>query len=112
MKTSIIYILHFSGNLSHARHYLGSTNDLESRVTEHRRGSTAKIVDAAKKAGLEFSAHFVQFGNRKVERQLKRRRNHRRLCPLCATDRKAEYKKRNTKRKEANATKHASTCTH
>jgi len=105
MKTSIIYILHFSANLSHARHYLGSTNDLEDRVTEHRKGGTAKIVDAARKAGLEFSAHFVRLGDRKIERELKRRRNHKRLCPLCGADRKAEYQKRNSKRKERYDTK-------
>lgn len=35
--TSLVYLLHFEQKICHAHHYIGSTNDLERRLKEHRR---------------------------------------------------------------------------
>ena len=34
---SLIYLIHFNHNYQHTRHYIGSTNNLERRLKEHRR---------------------------------------------------------------------------
>ena len=34
---SLVYLLHFESLYQHTRHYIGSTNDLERRLQEHRR---------------------------------------------------------------------------
>lgn len=34
---SLVYLLHFEQPYQHTRHYIGSTNDLERRLQEHRR---------------------------------------------------------------------------
>lgn len=34
---SLVYLLHFEQQYQHVRHYIGSTNDLERRLQEHRR---------------------------------------------------------------------------
>lgn len=34
---SLVYLIHFDQMYQHTRHYIGSTNDLERRLQEHRR---------------------------------------------------------------------------
>jgi predicted GIY-YIG superfamily endonuclease len=36
MKTSVVYLLHFHVPYKHARHYLGSTDDLTKRLNQHK----------------------------------------------------------------------------
>lgn len=83
MTTDTIYILHFEPPLAHARHYLGSTRDVPSRVAYHRAGRGSPLVRAAVDAGCEVIVSRTLHGSRDDEARLKRQHNTPRLCPLC-----------------------------
>ena len=70
--TSTVYLLHFDRPLAHARHYLGSTANLDTRLME--------VVTAL---GIGFQLARTWAGGRPEERRLKRRKNSPRLCPIC-----------------------------
>lgn len=78
-----VYLLHFSQSFHHARHYLGCTDNLEARLTRHRQGRGARLIEAITEAGLEFQVARTWNGGRALERQLKRQKNAPRLCPIC-----------------------------
>lgn len=79
-----VYLLHFDTPLKHARHYLGWSIDVESRLKHHLKGTGAKIVAAAVRAGIKVSLvrQWVD-KDRNFERQLKNQNNSPRLCPVC-----------------------------
>jgi predicted GIY-YIG superfamily endonuclease len=88
----IVYLLHFEqeiGNaaLAHAkaRHYLGSTQDLEKRIEEHKSGtSNCSIVRAFRKRGIRFCVAITWNVGRDFEKYLKKsQKNSLKLCPIC-----------------------------
>jgi len=82
----MVYLIHFSRKLKHARHYLGETGDLNGRMERHRRGDGAKILRAAVKAGISFTVARKWSGrgvNRDFERKLKNTQS-KLLCPICS----------------------------
>lgn len=81
----MVYLIHLDKKLSHAQHYIGYTDDnLDSRMERHRRGDGAKLLRAANRAGITWTVvRTWPDGNRSLERQLKRRKNAWRLCPIC-----------------------------
>ncbi len=79
----IIYLLHFHRPLHHARHYLGIATDLGARLEEHARGTGARIMAVLKERGIGWTLARTWCGTRKDEKQLKRRRDMPRVCPLC-----------------------------
>lgn len=81
----MIYILHFSRPLFHARHYIGYTgfDDLEIRMKRHLSGRGAKIMKAAVEAGITFEIAAILPGDRTEERRLHRLNNTAKICPLC-----------------------------
>ena len=82
MKTSIVYLLHFYLPYKHARHYLGSTDDLTARLHQHATGRGARLLAVASAAGIHWTLVRAWPGDRTRERKLKN--HHRRaLCPLC-----------------------------
>src|SRR3712207_5002319 len=82
MKTSVVYLIHFFAPYGHARHYLGSTADLDARLAEHQRGAGARLMEVVSQAGINWTLVRAWPGDRKRERQLKN--YHRRaLWPLC-----------------------------
>ena len=85
-----VYLLHFDAPLGDpskahgaAQHYIGYTDDLEARLEAHRRGNGAAIMAAVSRAGIGWHLARTWEGGRDLERQLKRRKNARFLCPLC-----------------------------
>ena len=83
---SVVYLLHFSQpiNPNHpCRHYLGTADDLDARIAEHRAGTGARLTQVAKERGITFVIARTWEGGRKLERQLKRRHAGPRLCPIC-----------------------------
>jgi hypothetical protein len=74
-----------------ARHYLGWTSDLPTRVASHTantrpmpgNGTVARIVAHVQRSGIGFRVARTWVGDRHLERRLKNRRNAPRLCPLC-----------------------------
>ena len=80
---SVVYLLHFERPYHHARHYLGSTHDLETRLQQHRTGQGATLMRVITQAGIPWTVARVWQGNRTLERAFKLRKNAPRLCPLC-----------------------------
>jgi predicted GIY-YIG superfamily endonuclease len=82
-----IYLLHFSAPIAPGRHtcqhYLGSAEDLAVRLAQHRAGSGARLCAVALERGIDFKLARTWSGDRKLEKQLKRRHASNRLCPVC-----------------------------
>jgi predicted GIY-YIG superfamily endonuclease len=80
----MVYLLHFNRKLHHAGHYLGATANLDRRIRQHRGGtSSACLMRAIYKAGIGFELVRTWTGDFELERQLKRRKNNSKLCPIC-----------------------------
>ena len=78
-----VYLLHFETKLAHAQHYLGSTDDLENRLACHRKGNGARLMAVVTALGITWRLARTWPGDRALERRLKRRKEGRRLCPIC-----------------------------
>lgn len=79
-----VYLLHFEHKHYHAQHYMGSTEDLEERISTHRKGNGARLVQVFCEHGIDFVvARTWANGDRDLERALKRQKNGPRLCPIC-----------------------------
>ena len=83
-ETNIVYLIHFSEPYQHARHYLGSTFDLEMRMQQHAAGQGARLMEVVTDAGIDWEVVRTWEGDRKLERQLKDRHNAALLCPTCS----------------------------
>jgi predicted GIY-YIG superfamily endonuclease len=78
-----VYLLHFEVPYRHAQHYLGWTEDLPTRLKDHRRGRGARLMEVITAAGIRFTLARTWPGTRALERRLKNRGGHARLCPIC-----------------------------
>lgn len=85
-----VYLLHFDDPLSHARHYLGSANQLLKRLTDHAAGDGARITQVLHERGLAWQLCRVWIPrtpekgeHRKLESILKNQHNGPRYCPIC-----------------------------
>ncbi len=106
MVESLVYLIHLDTPLAHARHYLGTTEELHERVKQHlattwkrydepqigddgRRhlgeatGSGATFLGAVNAAGIQWKVVRTWKGGRKEERALKRANHNPRFCPIC-----------------------------
>lgn len=84
-----VYLLHFTQPISPdhtAQHYMGYTDDLLRRIQEHRAGRGSRLCEVAQERGIGFVLVRTWPGDRRRERQLKRRKEGPRLCPLCKGD--------------------------
>ncbi len=85
-----VYLIHLDRPLAHARHYLGSTDDLERRLHEHEQGNGSRTLAAVARAGIPWrlarTKSWPQLlpGDRTWERRLHKYKKSRRLCPLCS----------------------------
>ena len=79
-----VYLLHFSRPYHHARHYLGSTHDLDARLADHQAGRGARLLEVVVAVGISFEVARTWPGGRKEERRLKRRKASPRMCPICS----------------------------
>jgi len=78
-----IYLLHFDRPYKHAKHYLGYTDDLESRLERHRAGNGARLVEVITQAGIGFVVARTWEGDKHLERKLKNRGSSVRFCLIC-----------------------------
>lgn len=81
-----VYLIHISGKVAHAQHYIGYTTDVQRRYREHNNCTKAAspLLVAAKAMGHTLTlARVWPEGDRKLERQLKNRKKARCMCPLC-----------------------------
>lgn len=84
----VIYLLHFHQPISErhtTQHYLGwcSEEGLDDRLWEHRKGKGARLTAVARERGIRFTLAECFPGDRATERKLKRRKNHKKFCPIC-----------------------------
>jgi predicted GIY-YIG superfamily endonuclease len=79
----VVYLLHFERSYAHAAHYMGWTEDLNSRLARHRSGDGARLLAVIKAAGIGWTLARTWPGTRALERRLKNRGGHARLCPIC-----------------------------
>ena len=98
MSVGIVYLIHFDKALGkqtphgHAQHYIGFVKNgesIEARMKIHRSGRGAKIMKAVVLRGIDFKiVHLWTSVDRSFERQLKKRKNASRYCPICKRRRK------------------------
>ena len=89
-KGETVYLIHFNTPFKHARHYLGFSDDLNQRLTDHLCGKGSRLMEVVTDAGIEWTLARVWSGDRKFERRLKNRKNSPALCPICSATRKAK----------------------
>lgn len=51
----MVYLLHFNQPYQHAKHYLGSADDVERRLAEHAKGQGARLMEVITQAGIGFT---------------------------------------------------------
>lgn len=83
-----VYLIHFHRPYKHARHYLGSCNNLAVRLDEHARGRGARILKVIIDAGIEYDVVRVwttrsHKAARNLEKKFKRAQHNTRYCPIC-----------------------------
>jgi predicted GIY-YIG superfamily endonuclease len=79
-----IYLLHLTpGPYRHARHYLGSADNLRQRLREHAAGRGARLTQVVREAGIGWVLARTWRGSRTDERRLKQTKAVPRLCPIC-----------------------------
>lgn len=84
----MLYLLHFDAAHGHARHYLGSTENLPRRMMRHGKGFGARLTAVLADLGEHWTlaAVFVPrkgITSRKAERRAKLRKNSTKFCPIC-----------------------------
>lgn len=82
-----VYVLHIDPPHRHARHYVGYTPDPDParRIDEHLNGMGSPLIKAALAAGCTVAVAYVFDGaERDFEHNLKKRKDVRQWCPLCA----------------------------
>jgi predicted GIY-YIG superfamily endonuclease len=82
-QVGTVYLLHFNEAYKHARHYVGFTTNLQTRLDEHASGKGARLVQVITEAGLTFELARTWQGTRKDERRIKNLKCAPRLCPVC-----------------------------
>jgi hypothetical protein len=83
MELVTVYILHFLSPWFHARHYVGSTNNLERRMREHRQ-ETEHLLGTVNAAGIDYVVARVWHNvPRSFEFELKAHHHTSRFCPYC-----------------------------
>jgi predicted GIY-YIG superfamily endonuclease len=85
---ALCYLIHLHKPYKHARHYLGYTRNLPTRIKLHTAGAGARLMEVVTNAGIQWEVVRTWHGGRDMERKLKRRKNSPALCPLCKVRRK------------------------
>lgn len=88
----VCYLVHLIPAYRHARHYLGTAEDLPARLRRHALGRGSRLLAAALAAGGDFELVRLWPGAWELERVLKRRKaSPRLLCPACPTRAQARH---------------------
>ena len=80
----VVYLIHFDKPYMHAQHYLGWAHDFEARMLRHRAGRGSNLLKVIQNAGIDWQVVRVwEPADPRVEAELKKYKNSRRLCPIC-----------------------------
>jgi len=100
----MIYLICFERAYKHARHYIGSTENLTERMQEHEHGRGARLMAVITEAGIHWQVMATFEGGRKQERIYKNRKNDAQLCPNC----RAKFlERKRTQKRQQRATRKA-----
>lgn len=84
----MIYLIHFSEPLAHARHYIGfvdgGPDQVAARLAEHRAGWGARILAERNRRGIAYDVVATMPGDRGEERRLKNYHKGSQICPICS----------------------------
>jgi len=87
----MIYLIHFSEPLAHARHYIGfvdgDIDQVAARLHEHRAGRGARILAACNRSGIRYDIVATFPGDRTEERRMKKYHKGSQHCPICSPSR-------------------------
>lgn len=84
-QDGVVYLIHFDRPYKHSSHYLGWTHSFDARMERHRSGRGSNLLKVIQNAGIGWQVVRVwEPASPKVESELKKFRNNRRLCPLCS----------------------------
>ena len=86
-----VYLLHFDRPSRHAKHSLGSCQDLERRLTQHGKGRGARLLEVVQAVGIGWQLARTWCGGKQRERQRKNQGGASRLCPICKEARRATH---------------------
>src|SRR5437588_8669062 len=64
LSGSKVYLIHLDTPLKHARHYVGFSEDLPSRMQKHRNGQGAAFMKAVEKEGISWHVSRIWDGDR------------------------------------------------
>jgi predicted GIY-YIG superfamily endonuclease len=80
-----VYLIHFDKPYKHARHYLGWTDNLETRLNEHINGNGSRLLQVISAADITWTlARVWTNAPRGFEMHLKRNhKDSKSLCPQC-----------------------------
>lgn len=83
-----VYLIHFDAPYRHARHYIGWTRDLPSRLAAHRAGNGSRLMAVITEAGITWRLARTWPGDHCLEHKLKDRHGASRFCPICQMERR------------------------
>lgn len=83
---AVVYLLCLERRMSHAKHYAGTSVDVDRRLAEHRAGRGSKFTQAVVRAGIEMRLAATWPGRHPEEKYFKLLKNSARHCPFCRED--------------------------
>jgi len=79
-----VYLIHFNEPFKHAKHYVGWTTDVESRILCHKEGRGARLMQVLNENGIDWQLVRVWEGaSRGFERKIKNMKKTSLYCPIC-----------------------------
>lgn len=93
----MVYLIHFDRPYKQAKHYTGSTRDLDARLARHRAGDGARLLQVLNQNGIGYQVVRTWEGGRDIERKVKAMKNAPHLCPVChPNNRRAQLTQKET----------------
>lgn len=85
MWSNWVYLIHFERHYHHAQHYIGATNDLTRRLSQHAAGDGANLIRVIQDAGISWVVARVWIAQNRfiAEVHAKRQKNGPEFCPIC-----------------------------
>ena len=88
-QVGVCYLLCFDRPFGHARHYLGFSTNLESRLAAHAAGQGANLLKHVRAAGIGWRLVKTWPVTTRVDERRMHRSGHAKRCPACRAARLA-----------------------
>ena len=78
------YLIHFDKAYKHARHYVGSCENIKERLLRHKQGRGARLIEVIHDHDITWQlARLWRHKDRSPEQRLKKISNSKQYCPIC-----------------------------